>query len=104
MAALLAGGNANATAAVCSNTIFQGLKSCFECGYQLSPSSFTPDTVQAVQNALNEFASECNKQGFSVQSVTLNTSGKSAASSRYQGSVKVAGAVGAVAVAGLLAL
>ena len=63
--------------------------------------------VQSVQSAVDNFAAECNKLGFSVKSVNLAGSGKSssgAALSRYDGSAKIAGAVGVVAVAGLLAL
>lgn len=61
--------------------------------------------VQSVQSAVDQFAGECNKLGFSVKSVNLAGSGKSgAALSRYDGSAKVAGAVGVVAMAGFLAL
>jgi len=59
--------------------------------------------VQEVQKSLDKFAAECNKRGFSVQSVSL-LSKTGAALVRYEGSVKIAGAIGVAAVAGLLAL
>jgi len=101
LSSILSGGNTTATAALCSNSTLQGLKSCFQCAHQFAPESFP---LQQAQDALNQFVAECNKAGFSVQSVTLNGSGKGAAPSTYQASVKVAGAVGVVAAAGLLAL
>lgn len=104
--AILAGGDTTtaATAAVCSTTYFQNIKSCWDCGYNLAPTAYSPSTVQGIQKVLDQYAADCNKLGFSVKSVALNGSGKSAAFSRYEGSAKVAGAVGLVAVAGFLAL
>jgi len=99
-----------ATAAACTSTNLQNIKSCFECGYNLAPSAFPPSAVQAVQDAIDGFAAECNKRGFPVQCITLTgatgkcTNGKSAALSRYEGTSKVVGAVGVAAVAGFLAL
>ena len=58
-----------------------------------------------MQSTVDQLAGDCNKAGFSVKSVTLAGSGKTgAALSRYDGLVKIAGAVGVIAVAGLLAL
>jgi len=66
--------------------------------------AFPADTVRTVQQALDQFAAECNKLGFSVQPTTLNpnTSKTGAALSSYEGSAKVAGAVRVAAVAGSL--
>jgi hypothetical protein len=92
------------TASTCTNTVFQGFKTCFECGYRLDPSAFSADQVKLKQEGIDLLAASCNQQGFPVQPVTLDTSSKSSALSTYQGSVKVAGAVGVAAVASILVL
>ena len=101
--ALIAGGNAAFTAKTCSNATIKNAKTCLECAYSLSPTAYPDSTVQAIQQGLDQFVAECNRRGFSVQSVAL-FSKTGAALVRYEGSVQIAGAVGVAAVAGLLAL
>jgi len=104
--------------ASCSDTILQSIKSCVECGYNILPTAFPQEEVRKLQDTINEFGTFCNKLGFSVQPITFNTtptpttptptptptSQTGAALSRYEGSARVAGAVGVAAVAGILAL
>ena len=126
---ILAGGDAplGVVVASCSDTIFQSLKSCVECGYNILPAEFPQDEVRKLPDQFNKIGEDCNELGLPVQPITFNltaaptpptptptppgltptptpTGTTGAALSRYEGSERVAGAIGVAAVAGFLAL
>jgi len=91
-------------ATTCTNANIRNAVSCFQCSSGFAPRTYSNSTRHIIEEGLTQFSAECKKRGFSVQSFLIMWSISGAALVRYEGSVKIASAVGVAAVVGLLAL